>query len=75
LEKDDNWLADLDKHATALDNYLDKYQPLRMQSMISDHMNACLHSETRRKHKLFDDMKTGYLLRIVLEDDGNSCKI
>jgi hypothetical protein len=25
LEKDDNWLADLDKHATALDNYLDKY--------------------------------------------------
>jgi uncharacterized protein (UPF0216 family) len=25
LEKDDIWLADLDKHATALDNYLDKY--------------------------------------------------
>lgn len=25
LEKDDVWLEDLDKHATALDNYLDKH--------------------------------------------------
>ena len=43
--------------------------------MINDHLSACLHSETRRKHKIYEDKKTSLLMKLVLEDDGSSMRI
>lgn len=43
--------------------------------MISDHLSACLHAETRRKHKIYEDKKTGLLLRMILEDKGDKLAI
>lgn len=65
----------LEAHCHALDQYLDKFQPLRMQAMINDHLNSCLHAETRRKHKIYEDKKTGLLLRLILEDNGDKLAI
>ena len=71
----DSLVDTLNVHCTAIDNYLDKFQPLRVQAMINDHLNACLHSETRRKHKVYEDKKTSLLMKIILEDNGQSHKI
>ena len=59
-----------DNHCTALDNYLDKYQPVRMQGMIGDTLYACLYGAERRKHELYDQDKTSLLYRTILSDDG-----
>ena len=75
LNRQDLKVDMLESHCKALDNYLDKFQPLRMQAMISDHLSACLHSETRRKHKVYEDKKTALLMKLVLEDSGNTLRI
>ena len=75
LQRQDTKVDSLETHCVALDQYLDKFQPLRMQAMINDHLSACLHAETRRKHKIYEDKKTGLLLRLVLEDGGDKLRI
>lgn len=40
MAQEDLTMHRLEDHCTALDNYLDKYQPVRMQDMINDHMDA-----------------------------------
>jgi seryl-tRNA synthetase len=57
-------------HCVAIDNYLDKYQPVRMQSMIGDTLNACLIDEPRRRHELYDNDKISLLYKMILDDDG-----
>jgi|TARA_B110000285_G_scaffold223307_1_gene278621 hypothetical protein len=52
-----------ENHCTALDNYLDKYQPVRMQGMIGDTLYACLYGGERRKHELYDQDKISLLYR------------
>lgn len=52
-----------ENHCTALDNYLDKYQPVRMQGMIGDTLYACLYGAERRKHELYDQDKISLLYR------------
>ena len=42
-------------HCLALHQYLDKYQAVRMEDMISEHLDACLLGEQRIKHKLYND--------------------
>lgn len=64
-----------ENHCQALDNYLDKYQPVRMQNMISDTLYACLQDEERREHELYDVDKLHYLYELILQDDGKSSNI
>ena len=59
----------------AMDQYLDKFQPVRMQDQIDNHLNACLHSETRKKHKAYSDKMMMYLMQLVLVDDGEEMAI
>ena len=62
-------------HCKAIDNYLDKYQPVRVQAMIGDTLNACLTGEPRRSHELYDSDKLSLLYRLILEDDGTGNSI
>lgn len=50
---------------------MDRYQPVRMQSMIGETLEACLKDEPRRMHELYHSTKIGLLYRGILEDDGN----
>lgn len=63
-------VAKASDHCQALDQYLDRYQPVRMQSMISETLEACLKDEPRRMHELYHSDKIGLLYRAILEDDG-----
>ena len=77
VDRVENIMTDFDQristtknHCVAIDNYLDKYQPVRMQAMIGDTLNACLMDETRRRHEIYDQDKISLLYQVILEDDG-----
>lgn len=59
----------------ALDNFIDKYQPVKIQTMIGETLDACLTGEERRSHELYANDKISLLYRIVLEDSGEGCNI
>lgn len=63
-------VARTSNHCQALDSYLDKYQPVRMQNMIGQTLYACLKGDERRNHELYDQDKISLLYKIILEDDG-----
>ena len=78
----DSILTDFDQrisltnnHCVAIDNYLDKYQPVRMQAMIGDTLHACLLDEQRRKHELYDQDKIALLYKMILDDTGEGASI
>ena len=48
-------------HCHAIDNYLDKYEPVRIQTMIGDTIRASLSGKGRRRHELYDNDKIGLL--------------
>ena len=48
-------MEQLHAHCSALDIYCDKYQPSRMHAMITSHLDACLHGESRVEHNNYDD--------------------
>lgn len=56
-------------HCKALDLYLEKYSPVKTQSMICETMEACLMKETRRNHELYNADKMSLLYRIILSED------
>ena len=68
-------MSETKNHCLALDNYLDKYQPVRVQSMIGDTLKACLTGDERRSHELYENDKISLLYRIVLEDTGEQSNI
>ena len=55
MHDEDIEMKRISDHCLALDQYLDKYQPVRMEDMISEHLDACLLGEQRIKHKLYND--------------------
>lgn len=59
-----------ENHCVALDNFMNKYQPVRVQTMIGETLDACLTGEERRSHELYANDKISLLYRIVLEDTG-----
>ena len=68
-------MSETKNHCVALDNYLDKYQPVRVQSMIGDTLKACLTGDERRSHELYENDKISLLYRVVLEDTGEQSNI
>lgn len=65
----------IDDHLLALDQYLDKYQPVRMEDMITEHLNACLTGDMRVKHKLYNDSKVQLIFKALLDDTGTTLRI
>lgn len=68
-------MSETRNHCVALDNYLDKYQPLRVQGMIGETLEACLTGAERRNHELYLSDKISLLYKIVLEDSGEGANI
>mmetsp|Transcript_9429 Transcript_9429/g.14456 ORF Transcript_9429/g.14456 Transcript_9429/m.14456 type:complete len:81 (-) Transcript_9429:2017-2259(-) len=62
-------------HCISIDNYLDKYQPVRMQSMVGDTLKACLIGEERRRFELYESDKISLLYKLILDDDGDGSNI
>ena len=42
MQNEDVEMKRIDDHLIALDQYLDKYQPVRMEDMITEHLDSCL---------------------------------
>jgi len=68
-------MKDIQKHLVALDHYLDKYQPARLQRMITTHMDACLMGDARVAHTHYNDEITQYYYKLILADDDEKLKI
>lgn len=75
MAEEDLTMKRLENHCVALDNYLDKYQPVRMQDMINDHLDASLISEPRKKHTQYQSQTISKLYRALLYDSGNTINI
>ena len=68
-------MAETENHCVALDNFMNKYQPVRVQTMIGETLDACLTGEERRNHELYENDKISLLYRMVLEDTGKGADI
>lgn len=75
MADEDLLMHKLENHCIALDNYLEKYQPVRMQMIINDHLDASLHLESRKAHTLYQSRTISKLYREILVDTGNSTNI
>lgn len=48
-------------HCITLDNYLEKYLPIRSQSLINETLRSVLSGKERRRLELYDNEKNGIL--------------
>ena len=55
---------------STLDNYLDKYLPIRTQSLINESLRSVLGGKERRRLELYDNEKQFLLYQKLLVDDG-----
>ena len=58
-------------HCVTLDNYLEKYLPIRTQSQLNDTLRSVLSGKERRRLELYDNEKNSLLYRNLLTDDGS----
>ena len=72
---EDGQMKDIQKHLVALDHYLDRYQPARLQRMITCHLDACLMGDTRVQHQHYNDDVIQYYYKLILADDDEKLKI
>ena len=71
----DTKVSSTNNHTIALDNYLDKYQPVRMQQMIAETLEATLTGVERRNHELYNNDKTSLFYRLILSDEEEGSSI
>lgn len=57
-------------HCITLDNYLEKYLPIRTQSLINETLRSILGGKERRRLELYDNEKNAILYQQLLSDDG-----
>ena len=53
----------------SLDLYLDKYQPVKIQNMINETLEASLTNQPRRNHELYNADKMSLLYKMILSED------
>lgn len=53
-----------------VENFVEKYIPIRIQSTISEALSAILPYKERLKQAEFDKKKFAELHQIILDDDG-----
>ena len=57
-------------HCATLDNYLEKYLPIRSHSLINETLRSILGGKERRRLELYDNEKNSLLYQHLLCDDG-----
>ena len=57
-------------HSITLDNYAEKYLPIRTQGLINETLRSVLSGKERRRLELYDNEKNGLLYQQLLCDDG-----
>ena len=57
-------------HCITLDNYLEKYLPIRTQGLINETLRSILGGKERRRLELYDNEKNSLLYQQLLCDDG-----
>lgn len=57
-------------HCSTLDNYLEKYMPIHVQTIINDTLMSTLGGRERRRLELYDSDKNSLLYQQLLTDDG-----
>ena len=75
MAKLDGELGRVGDHCKALDQYLDKYQPVRMEDAVTEHLDASLSGEERIKHKSYTAARMSVLYRALLDDTGKTMRI
>lgn len=75
MRQEDIEMKRIDDHCIALDQYLDRYQPVRMEDAVTQHLDACLGGEDRVKHQRYTAQKVSVLYRSLLEDTGKTLRI
>jgi hypothetical protein len=63
-------LFKVQNHCSTLDNYLEKYMPIHVQTMINDTLMSTLSGRERRRLELYDSDKNSLLYQQLLADDG-----
>ena len=58
-------------HCLTVDNYLDKYLPIRSQALINESLRSILSGKERRRLELYDNDKNSLLYQQLLCDDGS----
>jgi len=53
-----------------IENFLEKYQPLRTQYIITETLEAVIGSKERRRLEKYDQEKFGLLYKVILEDSN-----
>lgn len=55
----------------ALENWLEKYEPLKVQHLITDTLSACLNRKSKQKLGEYDLRQCEKLRQAILDDFGN----
>ena len=58
-------------HCATLDNYLEKYLPIRCQTLITETCQSVLDGKAKRRLELYDCQKNSLLYQNLLVDDGH----
>lgn len=57
-------------HFAMIENFVEKYLPVRIQNQITDIMKTILPIEMKSKYLKFEKKKSLELNQIILDDDG-----
>ena len=58
-------------HSFTLENFMEKYVPMRIQSQISETLNSCLDRKGMKFLALYEKQKFEDLHNMILEDEGH----
>ena len=58
-------------HSLTLENFMEKYVPMRIQSQISETLNSCLDRKSMKFLAQYERQKFEDLHNMILEDEGN----
>lgn len=67
LKIDENY-----NHLLTVENYVEKYSPMRTQTQISEVLRACLGKANVRRLICFEKEKYEELHNVILKDEGNA---
>lgn len=59
-----------ENHFAMVENFVEKYIPIRIQSQISETMNVIVPKDTKKKLEAFEHERFSTMHQTILEDDG-----
>lgn len=70
LKRHNNEIFENSNQSSTIENYLEKYQPIRTQIMITDTLNSISQKSERKRLENYDTEKMALLYKVILEDQG-----